>query len=146
MKEIVPGLWISDIIDVREKPIPDGITTVVSVCQDTCEPNISDDIAVVCFPLADDVDKSERFGGTTSYQTFKEAADFIHDSIVERGRPVLCHCHAGQNRSVSVCTAVIGRIMGGSYDEAFDEVLKVRPIANPTQIMERHAKRYVHGS
>lgn len=140
MNEVMEDLWIADIETVETR----GLTifdTVVSVCQDTADDNVSDDTPYLHVSLADDERSAEMWGGSIAYEDFEKAVNTVREAMDDG--TVLVHCHAGQNRSAAVCAAVVAAEKDRRYRVGEDTVRKARPIINPTPVMERHAKKYV---
>ena len=143
MQEIDHGLWISD-IDAVKNQSTGRFDTVVSVCQDTYRENVSDSTPYHHFVMADDEVSEENWGGSCEYDVFAEAAECVvsalRDDAVEH---VLVHCHAGRNRSASVCTAALAVYEQSGYHEAFGKIGAARPIVNPNDLMKSHAERFI---
>lgn len=132
-------LHLCDIDGVAEHDLSDH-DTIVSVCQDCREDNIAQEY--LHFPLADDMRSKESWGGSVDYQTFYDAAEAVRERM-EHGS-VVVHCHAGRNRSVSVCAAVIASAHGETdIDGAFEHIERLRPEADPSPLMEGFARQYV---
>jgi len=142
MNQITDDLWVSD-IDTVQRHSTDRFDLVLSVCQDACPDNVGCRYEHV--PLADDAASEARWGGTTAYTDFADACTICRDALAS-GETTLVHCHAGQNRSVAVCTAVLGVTDGCCYNDAFLRVRDARPIANPAALMRRHAMRYIENA
>lgn len=138
MNEILDGIWISGIRPVRENPTQ-RFNTVITVCQESVADNIGCRYAY--FNMADGPDNT--YGGDATYDMFSDAADELY-AAVNRGDTTLIHCHKGQSRSVSVATAVIGRVENISFDTAFTFVTMFRPQANPDELLRAHARQYIN--
>jgi len=83
----------------------------------------------------------QSWGGGVDYQTFYEAAETVIERMDE-GR-VVVHCHAGRNRSVSVCAAVMAALHGETdIDGAFEHIERLRPEADPSPLMEGVARQF----
>lgn len=135
------GLWVGDIDALYQNPT-DHFDLVVSVCQDTAGENVGCDY--VHYPLADDEHSVRNWGGTTDYRVFSAAVDTVSAAVEsDEYENVLVHCHSGQNRSVAVCAAVIATRFGNGYEFGKMVVEDARPIANPNETMESHARRYI---
>lgn len=139
LHSITDDLWITNIRGARERSTS-RFDMVVTVCQDS----VADNVGCVYrqFPVADHPDATGRYGGDASYEMFREAADTVLSALRE-GDTVLVHCHAGINRSASVCAAALGVLTDRSYDDAIAVVRDARPIVNPHPSMERHARRFI---
>lgn len=136
--QIIEGLYITDIQTVRTKPV--DVDRVITVCQDSVNDNIS--CEYYHYNIADGEYTQGKYGGRTDYGVFEEAAERVLQSL-EDGEDVLVHCHAGQNRSVSVSAAALAVFLSSDYSHALSTVENGRPMANPTETLERHAKRFV---
>jgi len=132
-------LYVSGIVAAREEPT-DHLDSVITVCQDSVEDNISDEQNYVQFCMADG--PHNAYGGEHSYETFREAADLLHSSLV-LDESVLIHCHMGQSRSVSVAVAALGRLLDLPRHEAYDLVKNYRPQAHPDKLLMGHASTYI---
>jgi len=141
MQEIDHGLWIADIDGVRTNSTS-KFDIVVSVCQDKCTDNVGGQYEH--YPLADDEVSKENWGGSLDYDLFAQAAESVvralRDDAVEN---VLVHCHAGRNRSASICAAALAVYEDSGYHEAFGKVGAARPIVNPNDLMKSHAERFI---
>jgi hypothetical protein len=143
MNKITDELWITDIDTVRFAD-KSRFDQIITVCQDCVGDNISDDTKYYCFDIADDEESAENWGGDYSYGTFHNAAQTLlrglrDDSISTS----LIHCHRGANRSVAVCAAAMGCYYGNTYEQCYDMIKSVRDVANPNDIMEGHAKKFI---
>ena len=143
MNKITDDVWITDIDTVRFAN-KDKFDQVLTVCQDCIYDNVSSDTEYHCFNIADDEESAENWGGSFRYPRFEEAAltllnGFRDDSISTS----LIHCHHGKNRSVAVCAASMGCYYGKTYEQCYDMIKSVRDVANPNDIMEGHAKRFI---
>lgn len=141
MNEITENLWITDIKAIAENDTSD-FDLVLSVCQDKREDNV--DSRYFQVEMADGPISEKGWGGSCSYGTFHRAA-LIVALTVHAQEKTLVHCHSGQNRSAAVCAAALGVEQNLSYAEAIEKVREARPIANPTEQMEEHARRFING-
>lgn len=139
MDKITQNLWITD-IETLSTESTDRFDVVVSVCQDTVGENVGCQYEHVT--LADDHESAEKWGGSCSYGTFREAVDVTLHHL-RLGKTVLVHCHKGRNRSASVCTATLACARNCPYEIAFEVVKDARVIASPNEIMRKHGVRYV---
>ena len=140
MDSVHRRLWVTD-IDTAQSHDTSKFDTVVSVCQDTCEDNISDETNYYHYPLADDCESKENWGGVFEYDTFSDAVYEVVQALME-GQTVLVHCHKGRNRSVSVCIGVYAIWRDVQYCRAKTIVFESRPEADPnTELLAfaRHA-------
>jgi protein-tyrosine phosphatase len=132
-------LYISGIVAVREEPTS-HLDSVITVCQDSVEDNISDEQNYAQFCMADGPHNS--YGGDHSYEMFAAAADTLYEALAS-GDSVLIHCHIGQSRSVSVAVAALGRLLDIPRHEAYDIVKNYRPQAHPDKLLMGHASTYI---
>jgi protein-tyrosine phosphatase len=135
------GLYISDIDSIPTSPNR-NLDLVVSVCQDTVEDNVG--CVYQHYPLADDPESQQNWGGSYHYDEFSAAADAVYDALCHPHiENVLVHCHKGRNRSAAVCAAALGRYAACPYHHALSLVEDARPIADPNEIMASHARHYI---
>ena len=137
MNEVHNGLWVTDIVSVREKPTGQ-FETIITVCQDSVEDNVSDKQVYHHFSMADG-EAATIYGGKTDYATFEKAVN----TVVEAEWPVLVHCHHGQSRSVGVVTAALARVTGMQWSEAFHQVRRSRIQAEPDSLWVQYGQRYL---
>jgi len=143
---IYKGLWVGPIEEVSESDRQ--YDTIVSVCQDVCRENVSDDVPYYHVSLADDVKSEVKWGGSCSYGTFHQAVETVKHlhtpKMGQAGPDTLLHCHHGKNRSVAVAAAYIAcdtSIL--TVDGAIRLIEDHRPIADPNNVMRKHAYQYV---
>jgi len=132
-------LYISDINDACESDKSE-FDRIITVCQDSIEDNISDEMQYDYFCMSDG--PANEYGGDSSYEMFSEAADTLYNALHNNER-VLIHCHMGRSRSVSVAVAALGRLLDLSRTEAFDVVKRYRPQAHPDTLLMGHASTYI---
>lgn len=135
--EVREDLWISDIQDVREKTTG-RFDVVVTVCQDSVEDNVG--CGYVQFELSDG-ESAEIYGGECTFQKFRSATNVVVYHVRD-GRTVLCHCHHGQSRSVTVSAAAMAVLDDITYREARSRIADKRTI-HPDKKLEDFAKRYI---
>lgn len=139
MDQITDNIWISSIQSVRQESMSDkGISTVITVCQDDVRDNIGCDYHY--FNMADG--EIDFYGGSCDYTIFKDAADQLY-RLITNNETVLIHCHKGQSRSPSVAIAAIGKAECISYDSAKKLVQDKRPMIEPNEHLEKHARKYI---
>lgn len=140
-----PGdLHITDIGEAREMP-KDDLDRVITVCQDSIEDNVSDDVVYSFHNMADG--EVDMYGGHSSYYMFEQATHELFEAL-ESGESVLIHCHFGQSRSVSVATAALGRLLTLSWSESLEIVRRYRITDHPpNDALLDHASDYLdrHG-
>lgn len=135
-----PGeLWIGGIRSVREEPT-NQFDTIVTVCQDRVDDNVSSVQTYHYFCMSDGPDN--EYGGDYSYELFSDAADTVR-SALESGETVLVHCHVGRSRSVSVSMAALGAMLDIPRHEAYDIIERYRPQAHPDTLLAGHASTYI---
>jgi hypothetical protein len=116
---IEDGLCVGGILD---RP-PPGIETVLNVCE-------TED------PYKVEVHRWEPMldlGPPPSLDWLREQVEFI-DRQRKAGRPILVHCRAGINRSVTVVAAYLMWRDGLSRDEALEIIANQRPRIGPFQV------------
>lgn len=133
------GIWVGSISEARTKDTSQ-FNTIVTVCQDCIEDNVSDTTNYHCYRIADGPHTEDMYGGSTEYEDFAAAVD----TVLNGERPTLVHCHAGQSRSIAVITTVLAVENDMNWFKQFQEVRERRPTANPEQLLVEHAKRYLH--
>lgn len=133
MNPVCRQLIIASIDEVQDNPTGE-YDAILSVCQDTCDANVSDSVAYEQYPLADDCESVANWGGEFSFQMFNSAVKQLTQALYD-DKKVLIHCHAGRNRSVSVAIAAYAiwrnitfssarqTVMAGQDKEAPDEEL-----------------------
>jgi protein-tyrosine phosphatase len=146
---IYKGLWVGPIEEVSESDRE--YDNIVSVCQDVCRENVSDNVPYHHIPLADDAQSEIEWGGSCSYGTFSRGVETLRDvhtpKMGKAGPDTLLHCHHGKNRSVAVAAAYIAcdtPIL--TVDGAIKLIEDHRPIADPNSVMRNHAYQYVHNN
>lgn len=121
MNQITDQLWLGDIRDAQTKPLRElGIDTVVTICQDSVEDNVSGRCDYYHFNLADGKPTGHN-PGTEDYTEFAGAVDVIRNAIAA-GDTVFVHCHAGQSRSVSAAACVLACDHGFNINEAYQRI------------------------
>jgi len=138
MDEIYEDLWIGNIEDARQEALGEfGVNKVITVCQDSVEPNVG--CVYTHYNMSDGPDN--KYGGDYSFDIYREATDELFRAIQE-GETVLIHCHRGQSRSVSVAMGAITRLNSVSASEALNTIEQNRPQANPDELLVEHAEEY----
>jgi len=146
MQYLSRGLWVSDIDTLAENSIPDDVNTIISVCQDTCRDNITDDVSYEQVQLADDQQSAQRWGGQANYKTFEKAVDAVLNALNDGD--VLVHCHRGRNRSIAVCATTLAMKYNTDFDSVLTHVTGVRSeysdvTACPNELMRSYGHKYV---
>jgi len=143
VNKITDKLFITEIDTVRFAN-KDKFDQILTVCQDCIYDNVSEDTEYHCFNIADDKESAENWGGSYRYPRFEEAAltllRGLRDDSISAS---LIHCHKGRNRSVAVCAAAMGVYYDITYGEAYERIRDARGIANPNDIMQMHAVRFI---
>jgi protein-tyrosine phosphatase len=141
MQHVSHGLWIASIDGTRTQSTQQ-FDLVVSVCQDAAHENVG--CAYEHYPLADDAESVENWGGSTDYALFTAAAERVVNALRDDSvGNVLVHCHHGKNRSAAVCAAAIAAYRNCTYTEAITDVLHARPVVAPNNLMRSHAMRFI---
>lgn len=136
MDNIINGLWIGDIQDVREQST-ERFDRVITVCQDEVSDNVGCDYQH--FNMSEG--ETDSYGGSSNFVLFRDATEAVVDAL-ENDETVLVHCHVGRSRSASVCIAAIGRHYDMSYGDAYNTVSDTRYI-QPDPTLVQHAKTFI---
>lgn len=111
---------------------PLGIRTIVSVCAEQIHSR-SKKILYVQMPMLD--------AQPLSFVVVSRVMNTIARNIL--AGPVLIHCVGGLSRS-PVMTAIYFDLIGfRSFDAALDELVRLRPVLDPSPIIVRSAKEYL---
>lgn len=143
--QVYPQLWIANISGARNGHPEQGVgyfDAVVTVCQDSIEDHIPEDVEYHFFEMADGPHSADAWGGRHDYEYFEYAARTILAHL-ENGDEVLVHCHAGQSRSASTSIAALGAYHEVSYFDMYDDVKSQRPQIHPDGLLESHAQRFI---
>lgn len=132
-------LTISNISAARTEPMYD-YDAVITVCQDSIEDHIPEEVEYHFFEMADGPDC--RYGGRHDYQYFEYAARTILRHL-EEGDTLLVHCHRGRSRSVSTSIAALSVYEETSYEDMQWTVKSRRPHINPDSLLADHAKKFI---
>lgn len=132
MNQITDNLWIADIQDIREKPVPTD--TVVTVCQEDVSDNIN--CRYYHFNMSDGED---NYGGECSQEIMTESVNRVVSEI-RSGYSVTVHCHVGRSRSAAVCIAAVAILEDVRWDYAYEIVRDARPIINPNYELESYSR------
>lgn len=141
--EIIAGVWVSDLQTVKavRGRIDTKMDAVVSVCQDACDFSDAESFHI---PIAETSNQEESMGGEMSFAQFAEAADTV-GQLLDEGKEVLVHCHAGVNRSVGSLAAALAVRRDLSVSEAIQLIADERPRANPLQKTRAWMEAYIAG-
>lgn len=145
MNELRDYLWIGDIQDAQTRPLRElGIDHVITVCQDSVEDNVSDQLEYDHFCMSDG-DVEGHVPGDPSFELFEEAVDGLRVSISAE-RTVFVHCHMGRSRSAAVCASAVAIREGRLFDDVLHELSKIR-YNQPERHLVTHGRQYVakHG-
>jgi len=117
---------------------------VMSVCQDSIEANIPEDVEYSHYCMSDGQNLTEtKYGGSCEYQFFETAANELYQALSD-GETVHINCHHGSSRSVSVATAALGQLLGLTRSEALGLIHYYRPREKyPNSLLMSHARRYI---
>lgn len=137
--EITEQLYVTDIRDARTCD-KDDFDAVVTVCQDSIEANVPDDIDYHYYCMADG-EETGLVPGDSSYDMFEDAARIVLAHL-RFDDTVLLHCHAGQSRSVSVGMAAIMVADGFTFEEAWTRMANRRPEVHPDRTLKQYARRF----
>jgi len=141
MNEVCTQLTIASIDDVENNPTG-KYDAVLSVCQDKCEDNVSDDVAYEQYPLADGCDSEYNWGGEYSFAMFEKAVKQLVQALYDDKR-TLIHCHVGRNRSVSVSIAALAVWRDRTVSHAYTTVMREQEKAPPDQELLAFARQAV---
>jgi len=140
--KVTDDLYVGQIEAVAQTE--DQYDTIISVCQDARQDNVSDNTTYVHYPLADDERSQIDWGGRFDYETFHNAA-WETVTRLETGNTVLVHCHHGRNRSVAVVAAAFGHYYEYSPLDAYDFVRSARPQADSNDTMRTWMTWFIEG-
>jgi protein-tyrosine phosphatase len=133
-------LHITNITEACQMP-KDDLDRVITVCQDSIKDNVPESVEYSFYCMSDG--PANEYGGNHSYAMFAEAADELYEALTT-DETVLIHCHAGQSRSVSVATAVVGRMLDLSRSDALDLIHRYRITQHyPDRLLMDHASQYI---
>lgn len=136
----VGKLHITNITEACQMP-KDGLDKVITVCQDSIEDNVPESVEYSFYCMSDG--PANEYGGDHSYSMFSEAADELYEALTA-DETVLIHCHKGQSRSVSVATAVLGRMLDLGRDDALDLIHRYRSTHHyPDRLLMDHSSQYI---
>lgn len=120
--EIIPNLWLGNILDSRNKTFMKDIDVVIN-----CSKNIpfySKTAKNVRIKVDDDLQKEEIIN---MYKYLDNATELIHKFLLEN-KSVFIHCYAGKQRSATVTCAYLMRYLNLSYKETTELVKTKRMI------------------
>jgi protein-tyrosine phosphatase len=120
--EIIPNLWLGNILDSRNKTFMENIEVVIN-----CSKNIpfySKKAKNVRIKVDDDLQKEEIIN---MYQYLDNATELIHKYLLSNNT-IFVHCYAGKQRSATIVCAYIMRYLNLSYKETTDLVRTKRLI------------------
>jgi len=141
MNEVCTQLTIASIDEVENNPTG-KYDAVLSVCQDKCEDNVSDDVNYEQYPLADGCDSQRNWGGEYSFAVFERAVKQLLQALYDDKR-VLIHCHKGRNRSVSISIAALAVWQDWTVSHARRQVMRESDKAPPDQELLAFARQAV---
>jgi len=110
--EILPHLWLGNILDARNKEFMDKIDIVIN-----CSKNIpfySKKSQNIRIKVNDDLTEIEI---TNMYKYLNNVTSFIYENLL-KNKVIFVHCYAGKQRSATVICAYIMRYLHISYKEA----------------------------
>lgn len=130
MDTVANGLFVGTESDAENASVlrKHGVDVVVSLTHGDTDPG--GNVTCVDVPMVD--------GPQNDPEVFVEAVR----KVVERresGRTVLIHCSAGASRSPAVAAAALTGLSDKSLNEAFSQVLRQRPTADPHDGLIRQA-------
>lgn len=116
--EIIPGIWVGDMKAAKNKVFfnRNNIKAVVNCTTDV--PNYFNEACCYMKLDIDDSLKAKDINKMT--KLLPEAVHFIKDHH-HKGGPVLIHCHAGIQRSATVCAAYMFSL--GMYDGSLNRII-----------------------
>lgn len=138
---------MNDLVDIksidraRSEPM-DEYDSVITVCQDSIEDHIPENVDYHFFNMADGPDSGDGYGGRYDYTIFEESAETLLDKL-KNGESVMIHCHMGQSRSVAVSIAALAVHTNESYHEVYTIIEDDRPQIHPNELLKEHAIRFI---
>lgn len=136
MDNVYGDIYVSN-IDLAARSDKDKFNTVITVCQDSIESHVDDDIDYCHYKMADGSDDRETSGH--DYEIFKKAVD----ELISAETPVLVHCHAGMSRSPGVVITAVAAMEEIRYEKAHEIVSSNHPETNVNRIFIEHGKKYL---
>lgn len=123
----------------------DAFDRIITVCQESIEDNVPDEMAYSWYDMSDGNPVVEgKYGGSCEYELFADAADELYTAL-DNDETVLIHCHQGTSRSVSVASAALGRLLEMPRSEALSLIHYYRPRNSyPDSLLMDHTNRYIH--
>ena len=114
--EIIPNLWLGNILDSRNKQFMQNIDVVIN-----CSKNIpfySKSAKNVRIKVDDNLQKEEIIN---MYKYLDNATDLIHRYLLNN-KTIFVHCYAGKQRSATIVCAYIMRYLNFTYSETTELV------------------------
>lgn len=139
INQVHEQLWIANITGARTHGM-DEFDAVVTVCQDSIDDHIPDDVTYHFFEMADG--PACAYGGRSDYDFFEYAARTILYHL-DADDTILVHCHHGVSRSASVSIASLASYEDVGYHEMYGRVKDNRPQIGPDDLLVGHAKRFI---
>lgn len=123
--EIRPHLYIGgeQVLNCRQALTDRGIANIINLNGTERTYRFVEGVAFTTFFLPDDVDQDILC-------LLYDACDII-DNGRKQNEATLIHCKHGISRAPSLCIAYLIVVEGLTFDDAFAELRKVRPIADP---------------
>lgn len=120
--EILPNLWISGIVDIRNGMFytNNNIKCVINCSKDL--PFYSCNTLNIRLPVNDNLKKNEI---QNLYKYMDKATNIIH-SHFKKNQAVVVHCYAGKQRSASIIVAYLIKYGNMSIQDAINSIKSKR--------------------
>jgi len=141
MNRVCRQLTIASIDEVQDNPTG-NYDAILSVCQDTCDANVSDDVQYAQYPLADGCDSEYNWGGEYSFAMFNDAVKQLVQALFD-DKKVLVHCHVARNRSVSISIAALAVYRDWTFSQSYRVVMEGQDKEPPDEELLAFARHAV---
>jgi len=124
MNEVCRQLTIASIDEVQDNLTGD-YDAILSVCQDTCDANVSDSVVRDFAERRHDetVRGANSKSGEYSFQMFNDAVKQLVQALFD-DKEVLIHCHVTRNRSVSISMAALAVYRDWTFSQSYRVVME----------------------
>jgi len=120
MQEIIPNLFLGDMVDGRDAPTDIEVLCVMWYVE-PCIPARSSQMVTTLYVSVGNT------GSGVPPKAMDEAAEWIHNHL-RNDTKVLVHCAVGMERSPLTIAWYLNRFCNMSYKEAYELMIEKRPI------------------